>query len=137
MKVRNTQIDPRKNPDSPRVHGLRLTAVSSSESVGELENPRGRADAGPSSQRKLEVFNSQLTEPFASADEAAQFLSIKRRYLLELARRGIAGAYSLGTGNKRKIWVFRLSELAASVVREETRITKPPKTCTIRDGSPR
>ncbi len=76
-------------------------------------------------------------EPFVSADEAAQFLCVKRRYLLELARRGIAGAYALGTGGKRKIWVFRLSELAASVVRNETSIPKPLKQCTIGPGSPR
>ena len=76
-------------------------------------------------------------EPFVSADEAAQFLCVKRRYLLELARRGIAGAYALGTGSKRKIWVFRLSELAASVVRNETSIPKPSKRCTIGSGSPR
>ena len=76
-------------------------------------------------------------EPFVSADEAAQFLCVKRRYLLELARRGIAGAYALGTGGKRKIWVFRLSELADSVVRNETSIPKPPNPCTIRSGSPR
>jgi hypothetical protein len=76
-------------------------------------------------------------EPFVSADEAAQFLCVKRRYLLELSRRGIAGAYALGTGGKRKIWVFRLSELAASVVRNETSIPKPPKRCTIGSGSPR
>jgi hypothetical protein len=76
-------------------------------------------------------------EPFVSADEAAQFLCVKRRYLLELARRGIAGAYALGTGGKRKIWVFRLSELAAHVVRNETSIPKPPNPCTIGSGSPR
>ena len=76
-------------------------------------------------------------EPFVSADEAAQFLCVKRRYLLELSRRGIAGAYALGTGGKRKIWVFRLSELAASVVRNETSIPKPSKRCTIGSGSPR
>ena len=29
-------------------------------------------------------------EPFVSADEAAKFLGIKRRFLLSLARRGIA-----------------------------------------------
>ena len=84
--------------------------------------------------------NESLTitpEPFVSANEAAQFLCVKRRYLLELARRGIAGAYALGTGSKRKIWVFRLSELAASVVREKTTIPKPPEPCTIRYGSPR
>ena len=56
-------------------------------------------------------------EPFVSAEHAAQFLSIKRRYLLALARKGIAGAYALGTGTVRKIWVFRLSELAAAVAR--------------------
>jgi hypothetical protein len=76
-------------------------------------------------------------EPFVSADEAAQFLCVKRRYLLELARRGIAGAYALGAGSKRKIWVFRLSELAGSVERNETPIPKPPKPCTIGSGSPR
>lgn len=76
-------------------------------------------------------------EPFVSADEAAQFLCVKRRYLLELARRGIAGAYALGTGGKRKIWVFRLAELANSVVRNETSIPKPTNPCTIGSGSPR
>ena len=54
-------------------------------------------------------------EPFVSAEEAAAFLSVTRRYLLSLARRGISGAYPLGTGTKRKVWVFRLSELAAAV----------------------
>ena len=76
-------------------------------------------------------------EPFVSSDEAAQFLCVKRRYVLELARRGITGAYPLGTGGKRKIWVFRLSELANSVVRNETSIPKPQKPCTIGSGSPR
>jgi len=76
-------------------------------------------------------------EPFVSAQEAALFLSVKRRYLLELARRGIAGAYSLGTGSKRKVWVFRLSELAAAVGRVENPIPNLRKPCTIESGSPR
>jgi hypothetical protein len=76
-------------------------------------------------------------EPFVSADEAARFLCVKRRFLLELARRGIVGAYALGTGTKRKVWVFRLSELAASVARNETPSPNPPKRCTIQPGSPR
>jgi len=54
-------------------------------------------------------------EPFVSASEAARFLSITRRHLLEIARRGLAGAYRMGTGTQRNIWVFRLSELAAAV----------------------
>lgn len=76
-------------------------------------------------------------EPFVSADHAAQFLCVKRRFLLELARRGIAGAYALGTGTKRKVWVFRLSELAASIEQNETREPNLPKPCTITAGSPR
>ena len=76
-------------------------------------------------------------EPFVSAQEAAQFLSVKRRYLLELARRGIAGAYALGTGSKRKIWVFRLSELATAIGRVENPIPNSRKPCRIESGSPR
>jgi len=54
-------------------------------------------------------------EPFVSAQEAAKFVGISRRFLTELARRGIAGAYPIGTGELRKTWVFRLSELAAAI----------------------
>jgi hypothetical protein len=78
-------------------------------------------------------------EPFVSADDAARFLSIKRRYLLVLARSGIAGAYALGTGLRRKLWVFRLSELAAAIAGKEppAMIPKPAKDAMIRSGSPR
>jgi hypothetical protein len=74
--------------------------------------PRG-ANASDEGQKA----EAMTPEPFVSAEQAAQFLSIKRRYLLALARKGIAGAYALGTGTVRKIWVFRLSELAAAVAR--------------------
>jgi hypothetical protein len=79
-------------------------------------------------------------EPFVSADEAARFLAIKRRHLLALARRGMAGAYSLGTGTQRKMWVFRLSELAASVTTQLNRkepSAKRTREYTIPSGSPR
>jgi hypothetical protein len=54
-------------------------------------------------------------EPYVSASEAAKFLSVERRFLLSLARTGIAGAYPLGTGQIRKRWVFRLSELSSAI----------------------
>ena len=57
-----------------------------------------------------------MPEPFVSADVAADFLGISRRFLLALARKGIAGAYALGTGDFRKTWVFRLSELSTAIV---------------------
>ncbi len=64
------------------------------------------------------MFDTQAapaTERFVSAEEAAQFLSISRRMLLSLARRGIAGSYPLGTGDFRKTWVFKLSELVTAI----------------------
>ena len=84
-----------------------------------------------------EMCGVPANEPFVSVEQAAQFLSVKRRYLLALARRGMAGAYPLGTGTKRKTWVFRLSELAASIMSDKTVISKTQKPCTIRSGSPR
>jgi hypothetical protein len=55
-------------------------------------------------------------EPFVPVEKACEFLSVDRRLLLEMTRRGIVKGYALGTGTQRKIWVFRLSELANSVI---------------------
>ena len=92
------------------------------------------------SAARASTYPEQATpEKFVSAEQAADFLSVTRRYVLELARRGIAGAYPLGTGSKRKVWVFRLSELAAAVVHKETSIPihKIRKLCDPSPGSPR
>jgi hypothetical protein len=67
-------------------------------------------------------------EPFVSAQEAAKFVGISRRFLIDLARHGIAGAYPIGTGDLRKTWVFRLSELATAIDRKNDRgIRRPPQ----------
>lgn len=49
-------------------------------------------------------------EPFVDAQKAAEFLSISRDYVIELARKSKIPAYPLGAG-RRKTWRFRLSEL--------------------------
>jgi len=56
-----------------------------------------------------------MVEPFVSAEEAVKFVPVTRRHLLALARKGIAGAYPLDVRARRKTWVFRLSELVASI----------------------
>jgi hypothetical protein len=76
-----------------------------------LQRPLGRRPSEDTSARE----NILALEPFVCAEEAAEFLSITRRHLLTLARRGIAGAYAIGTGRERRVWVFRLSELAGAV----------------------
>ena len=50
-------------------------------------------------------------EPFVDADKAAQFLSITRRRVLEMARAAEIPAHPIGRG-RRKTWRFRLGELA-------------------------
>lgn len=53
-------------------------------------------------------------EPFVDARKAAEFLSLRPRRVLELARQGAIPAYPLGNGYRR-VWRFRLSELAAAI----------------------
>jgi hypothetical protein len=51
-----------------------------------------------------------LPERYVDAVAAAQFLSLKRRRVLDMARSGSLKAHPIGTG-ARKTWRFRLSEL--------------------------
>lgn len=74
-------------------------------------------------------------EPFVSAEIAVRFVPVKRRYLLALARKGIAGAYPVDPKAKRKVWIFRLSELIAAIAK--TAIPKSGKLCDPTSGSPR
>lgn len=58
-------------------------------------------------------------EPFVTATEAAIFLAITKRRVLELARAGELPAHPLGCGS-RKTWRFRLSELADKISQKNT-----------------
>jgi hypothetical protein len=53
-------------------------------------------------------------EPFVDVLRAAEFLSVRPRWLMDLARAGKIPAHPLG-GGKRRVWRFRLSELAHSM----------------------
>jgi hypothetical protein len=53
-------------------------------------------------------------EPFVDAARAAEFLNLRPRRLLQLAREGWIPAYPLGNG-QRRVWRFRLSEIAAAL----------------------
>jgi len=60
-------------------------------------------------------MNIQTPERFIDADEAAKFLSLTRRRVLDLARARKLPGHPIGDGSRR-VWRFRLSELAAAVV---------------------
>jgi Helix-turn-helix domain len=51
-------------------------------------------------------------EPFVDADVAAEFLSVKRKTILDWARACAIPAHRYGRGNKA-VWRFRISEIAS------------------------
>jgi hypothetical protein len=53
-------------------------------------------------------------EPFVDAAKAAQFLNLRPRRVLELARQGLIPAHPIGNGCRR-VWRFRLSELVSAL----------------------
>jgi len=55
-----------------------------------------------------------LPEPFVDSTRTAEFLGIKPRRVLEMARAGQLPAYPLGTG-ARRTWRFRLTEISKAV----------------------
>ena len=59
-------------------------------------------------------MTTKALEGFVDADEAGKFLSLNRRRILELARAGKLPGHPVGDG-ARRVWRFRLSELADAV----------------------
>jgi excisionase family DNA binding protein len=57
---------------------------------------------------------SNTVERFVDPDEAAKFLSVTRRRVLDLARAGHIPGHPLGNGGHRS-WRFRLNEIAAAI----------------------
>jgi Helix-turn-helix domain len=51
-----------------------------------------------------------ISEPYVDAERAAAHLSISRKTLLRLARRGAVPGHGIGKAQKR-MWRFRISEL--------------------------
>ena len=64
--------------------------------------------------RSCAIF--ELPERFVDAATAAEFLSIPPRRLLDLARSNVLPGYPIGAG-VRRMWRFRLSELARAIAR--------------------
>jgi len=59
-----------------------------------------------------------VPEPFVDANRAAEFLSLRPRRVLELARAHQIPAHPIGNG-ARKVWRFRLSELSLAIGRNK------------------
>jgi len=60
------------------------------------------------------ISAEMLPEPFVDSTRAAEFLGLKPRRVLEMARAGQIPAYPLGKG-ERRTWRFRLTEICKAI----------------------
>src|SRR5690242_6070299 len=93
MKDRGTQLSARKNPDSPRVHGLRLTADSSLLRSGSQTGNSSESNPSPQAKRFGLPFTSS-TEPHQTPEtvwdcaEAARFRRLHPKTVKRMVRSG-------------------------------------------------
>ena len=74
------------------------------------------APATLDSRRQIHTVVSREATPlehYVSADAVAAHLSVERRVVLNLARRGRIPAHALDPNAAKKIWRFKLSEIDA------------------------
>jgi helix-turn-helix protein len=83
----------------------------------------GKADAAQPQPIMSDGQQAPFPEPFVDAEKAAAFLSLRPRRVLELARARTIPAYPLGDG-QRRIWRFRLSEIASAVAASRVHSTR-------------
>jgi len=124
MKPRTAQPGARKNPDSPRVHGLRLTVNPSLESVREFGSPHDEGEAPSSPSHATRTFESRLTdvargtveqraktERLLSVEEVAGLLHVPVSWVYARTRKRSSErlpGYRLG-----KYWRFNEAEVLA------------------------
>jgi hypothetical protein len=63
-------------------------------------------------------------EPFVDPQAAADYLLASRKYVLEMARKGLLPAHPIDPNSQKKDWRFLLSELRAHMLQSALR---PPE----------
>jgi hypothetical protein len=80
----------------------------------DISKVRGSSQVSPILNPEVRSTVLVAPEPFVDAEQAGTFLCIRPRRAVELARKGLLPAHPLGDG-LRRVWRFRLSELASAV----------------------
>jgi hypothetical protein len=69
----------------------------------------------PDSSGLIDHASQQHPERFVDADALAEHLSVARRQILEMTRRGIIPGHPLGVGRSRKVWRYKISEVESAI----------------------
>jgi hypothetical protein len=59
--------------------------------------------------------SQQQPERFIDPSALAEHLSVTRRQILEMTRRGVIPGHPLGIGTSRKVWRYKISEVEAAL----------------------
>ena len=77
-----------------------------------MDRPKSQPDS-PSSDN-LTSPDAQ-PERFVDASALAKHLSVMRRQVLEMTRRGVIPGHPLGIGTSRRVWRYKISEVEAAI----------------------
>lgn len=72
--------------------------------------------------------NHHSPERYVDASALAEHLSVTRRQVLEMTRRGVIPGYPLGIGASRKVWRYKISEVETAIspgIRKPSATGKP------------
>ena len=69
---------------------------------------------------------NQQPEHFVDANALAEHLSVTRRQVLEMTRRGIIPGHPLGIGTNRKVWRYKISEVESAIASSTRKPTSDP-----------
>ena len=106
MKHRDAQFGVRKNPDSPRVHGLRLTANSLPTQLQKAADHLPSEGLSSAIAETGEKHEATGIERPITCEEASKVLRVHPRTIKRMARRGeVPGHFRFGR------WFFYPSEL--------------------------
>jgi hypothetical protein len=98
----------------------------------------------PDSSGLIDPVSQQQPEHFVDADALAEHLSVARRQILEMTRRGIIPGHPLGVGRSRKVWRYKISEVESAIASDVRKpscdsnndsLARPKNDVTIRPGS--
>ena|SRR6516162_3101098 len=72
-------------------------------------------DASAHGKPTVRSKQTMTPEPFVTADDIAKHLKITRPQALEMTRKPIIPAHPLGTGEHRRAWRYKISEVDSTM----------------------
>lgn len=83
------------------------------------------------------AFRHTQQEHFVDPNALAEHLSVTRRQILAMTRRGVIPGHPLGIGTSRRVWRYKISEVEAALASRVRKPEAPNKAVGLADHSAR